>query len=225
MRWLTSTLQGEEVPGTGHTFEFVFAAVGEVQTGAHYKRRDGSRHEHFTLACQRRDAGTDVDGDPGHVLTVAFDLASRAPARMSSPASRAPSIISDAQHPDGPPMVMVILLVGGIGVLMAGGVVGGSCSGTTRRIGSRTTRSEPTGHSHLEGERCEMTARTGHRSGGPRPDVVVPPLDLSGLGRQRADACPMFFPARPRPAPARRFSRPSSPSSVGAARHLPRRPH
>jgi len=32
-----------------------------------------------------------------------------------------------------------------------------------------------------------------HRSGGPRPDVVVPPLDLSGLGRQRATRAVRFM--------------------------------
>jgi hypothetical protein len=73
---LALALHGEEVPGPGNAFEFVFAAVGEVQTGTRHERRDGPRHEHFTCARQRRDAGADVDGDPGHVVTVAFNLAS-----------------------------------------------------------------------------------------------------------------------------------------------------
>ena len=37
-----SARHGEETPGPGHAFEFVLATVGEVQTGAHYKGRDGS---------------------------------------------------------------------------------------------------------------------------------------------------------------------------------------
>src|SRR5215211_2828318 len=31
-----------------------------------------------------------------------------------------------------------------------------------------------------------MGPRRGHRSGGPRPDITAPPLDLSGLGSTRA---------------------------------------
>ena len=53
----------------------MFAAVGKVQTGAHDERRDRARDEHFTRFRQGRDACADVDGDPGHVLATAFDLA------------------------------------------------------------------------------------------------------------------------------------------------------
>jgi hypothetical protein len=37
-----SARHGEEAPGPGDAFEFVFAAVGEVQTGTDHKRRDRS---------------------------------------------------------------------------------------------------------------------------------------------------------------------------------------
>src|SRR5215211_5754017 len=37
-----------------------------------------------------------------------------------------------------------------------------------------------------------MDARR-HRSGGPRPDITAPPLDLSGLGRQRATRAVRFM--------------------------------
>jgi hypothetical protein len=38
-----------------------------------------------------------------------------------------------------------------------------------------------------------MTNQLRHRSGGPRPDVTSPPLDLSGLGSTRATRAARFI--------------------------------
>ena len=38
-----------------------------------------------------------------------------------------------------------------------------------------------------------MSSLAGHRSGGPRPDITAPPLDLSGLGLDAARRVPGSF--------------------------------
>src|SRR6185295_7405242 len=69
-----SALHREQAPGPGHTLQLVLTAICKDKTGTDHEWRDSPRHENFTRLRSRRDASTDVDGDPGDVLTTTFDL-------------------------------------------------------------------------------------------------------------------------------------------------------
>ncbi len=62
-------------PGTGHTFQFVLAAVGEGESRPEHQRRDHTRHKHLAWSGERHDAGRDVDGDAVDITVAFLDLA------------------------------------------------------------------------------------------------------------------------------------------------------
>jgi hypothetical protein len=59
----------EKTPGSRYAFEFVFAAVVEVDLGSGEEISDRARHEHFARSGERRHPLTDVDGDARHVVS------------------------------------------------------------------------------------------------------------------------------------------------------------
>src|SRR5262245_33671371 len=62
-RQIRSGLDREEAPGSGDTFEFVFAAVLEFDAGSGDEVDDRSRYEHLARPRDGRDALADMDAD------------------------------------------------------------------------------------------------------------------------------------------------------------------
>ena len=65
---------GEESPGGGDAFEFVFAAVVKGCARACDEIDDGARHEHFAGLCGFADAMGEVHGDAGEFGAPTFDF-------------------------------------------------------------------------------------------------------------------------------------------------------
>src|ERR671911_1827116 len=65
---------GEESPGGGDAFEFVFAAVVKGCARACDEIDDGARHEHLAGLCGFADAMGEVHGDAGEFGAASFDF-------------------------------------------------------------------------------------------------------------------------------------------------------
>jgi hypothetical protein len=64
-----------ELPGSWDAFEFVFAAVDELDAGAGDEHRHGGRGQQLSRGGVVEDAGGDMDADAGDVCAAPLDFA------------------------------------------------------------------------------------------------------------------------------------------------------